>query len=74
MLDWEQSARDLLVLLLMFAVTVELVFTPPASVAAQAKVFMVALRHADDDKIEMILLMDPLKLALHGIKELIETF
>ena len=35
------------------AATVELVFTPPASVAAQAKVFMVALRHADDDKSEI---------------------
>ena len=35
------------------AATVELLYTPPADVQAQAKVFMVALRHADDDRSEV---------------------
>ena len=35
------------------AATVEVLYTPPANVQAQAKVFMVALRHADDDRSEV---------------------
>ena len=35
------------------AATVEVLYTPPANVQAQAKVFMVALRHADDERSEV---------------------
>ena len=55
------------------AATVEVLYTPPANVQAQAKVFMVALRHADDDRSEVDFTNGTIDTSFSHMRELILT-